>query len=132
MVKRGICWIVIVAFLVQIVGCYSSKIVSMREIGDIEKARKVVITTKDGKEYELEKVKVEYPKIKGYQQITTFAKTLVELNVEEIQSVKIQNINVVKTSIGLSAVSAIMILGFLYIANNMHTGSIGISNISWR
>ena len=106
MPRKIIYWIVLAALTMPIIGCYSTRIVSVQETEALKKADVIKITAKDGRVFELTDVKIEDHKIEGCDRTPNSQRnwTWIVLNVDEIQSVELKKINYIKTAIVAGAV----------------------------
>jgi hypothetical protein len=111
MPKKIISWITAAALTMPIIGCYSSRMVSIQETEAIEKARVIKITTKDGRVFELTDFKIADHKIEGCDRTPNSRRnwTQIVLNVDDIQSIELKKINYIKTAIVAGSVIGLVV-----------------------
>jgi hypothetical protein len=104
--KKIISWITVAALTMPILGCYSTRTVSVQETEALKKTDVIKITTKDGRVFELTDVKIEDHQIKGCDRTPNSQRnwTWIVLNVDDIQSVELKKLNYYKTAITAGAV----------------------------
>jgi hypothetical protein len=106
MPRKIIQWIVFAALTMPIIGCYSTRTVSVREAEALKKTDVIRITAKDGRVFELTDVKIEDHIIEGCDRTPNSRSnwTWIVLNADDIQSVELKKINYLKTLIVAGAV----------------------------
>jgi hypothetical protein len=108
MFRKGTCVVIVVALLTHMTGCYSSRMISVSEIEDVEDATIVIVNTNDGRVFELFHVNFDGSKIKGsFSEPDAYnikVTKSIELDVDDIESIEVQKINYVVWVIGFGAV----------------------------
>jgi hypothetical protein len=110
MLKKIVCCIVLTAFTWQITGCYNARRVSVRDTEAVQKAKEVIIETRDGKKFTLSQVRVEYPVLIGLADTGSgyIRHKTVKLDISDVNSVVVKNVNLEMTIVaGVAGVALV-------------------------
>jgi len=111
MFKKTVSCFVLAAFCFQVTGCYNTRRVSIQDSEAVEEADKVIVRTRDRKQYTLSQVRIEYPKLTGIQKsrLEYNWPQSVTLDIGDLDSVTVKNISAGKTI--AASIGSVVLIG---------------------
>ena len=120
MIKKSTAIILTILILSNSIGCYMYSQIEKEDVAKLERDDNVKITTMDGKEYYLTRIKLQEPILKGHVNKYGFSINLKNTDIEQITipTEEIKEIKVDKINPYLTVVTVVFFINFIYISTH--------------